>query len=139
MVDSRRVGRILRRVSEDLALLRTYASASAALLDDAPRLGHTKYLFVTAIEGCIDVAQHVCASETWGPPASNADAVRILARHGVIDEELGVTVAAAVGFRNVLVHLYTDVDDKRVVAHLDHLGELERFVAEVAGWVQDRP
>ena len=138
MVDARRVERILRRVSEDLAILAEYGVSAASLLDDAPRLGHTKYLFVTAIEGCVDVAQHLCASETWGPPANNADAVRLLARHGVVGDALGVSVASAVGFRNVLVHLYADVDDRRVIEHLHRLDELEAFVGEVAAWVQPR-
>lgn len=34
------------------------------------RLGHVEYLFVTLLEGCIDAAQHVCASEGYGPPAT---------------------------------------------------------------------
>jgi len=138
VVDARRVERILRRVSEDLGALRSYAAGASSLRADAARLGHTKYLFVTAIEGCVDVAQHLCASESWGPPATNADAVRILARHGVVEEGLADSIASAVGFRNVLVHLYTEVDDERVVDHLAGLGHLEQFVADVAAWVEAR-
>ena len=40
-----------------------------------------KYTFVTAIEACVDVAQHICATEGWGPPTDNGDAVRL--RHYV--------------------------------------------------------
>lgn len=131
MVDAERLHRILRRVSDDLASLRTYAAEPEAVRADPARLGHTKYLFVTAIEGCINAAQHVCASEGYGPPASNADAVRLLGRHGDLSASLAGDVAEAVGFRNVLVHGYVDVDDDRVVANLDRLDDLQEFVAQL--------
>ena len=94
-----------------------------------------KYVFVTAIEGCIDVAQHLCASEGWSPPTTNADAIRILGREGVLHEDVAQAVSVAVGFRNVLVHGYVDVDDRRVVGFLDRLDDLRQFVAQVSGFV----
>jgi len=37
-------------------------------------------------------------------------------------------------FRNRLVHVYWDVDDRRVVEYLqESLGDLEQFAAAVAG------
>lgn len=95
-------------------------------------MGHVKYLFVTAIEGCIDAAHHVCASEGWGPPDSNADAMVVLAAHGVLDEGLGTAMARAARFGNLLVHGYAAVDDGRVAGFLDGLASLEQFVAAVA-------
>ena len=47
-------------------------------------------------------------------------------------------LASAVGFRNALVHQYTDVDDRQVVEHLEHLSDLEDFVREVARWVSSQ-
>lgn len=105
------------------------------LLNDPDRLAALKYVFVTAIEGCVGVAQHMCASEGWGPPASNADALRLLGRHGVVGAPLAASMARAVGFGNVLVHGYVDVDDRRVVAFLDQVGDLEELVASVARWM----
>ncbi|MDQ3575086.1 MAG: DUF86 domain-containing protein [Actinomycetota bacterium] len=136
MVDERRVRRLLQRVSEDLAYLTRRAQEDPATqLGDVERMAALKYVFVTAIEGCLDTAQHLCASEGWGPPASNAEAFRLMARHGVVPGELAEAMAAAVGFRNVLVHGYVDVDDRRVVAFLDRVGQLEEYVSVVSGWV----
>lgn len=133
MVDAERLRRILQRVTDDVAVLRTYAGAPGTVLGDPARLGHVKYLFVTAIEGCIDAAQHVCSSEGWGPPGSNADTMLVLARHDAIPKEVGERMREAVGFRNVLVHGYARVDDERVVATLRELGDIEAFVAALAG------
>ena len=59
-----------------------------------------KYTFITAIESCVDVAQHICAAEGWGPPDDNADALALLGRHGVLDPALAGRMRQAVGFRN---------------------------------------
>lgn len=140
MVDERRVRRLLQRITEDVTYLAVRAvDDRVALAADFDRLAALKYVFVTAIEGCLDVAQHLCSSEGWGPPSSNADALRSLGHHGVLSPELAATMARAVGFRNVLVHGYTDVDDRLVVAFLDHVGDLEAFVVRVSAWVTALP
>ena len=41
----------------------------------------------------------------------------------------------AVGFRNVLVHDYIEVDDSIGVDKLKSLGDLEEFVRQVAAYV----
>lgn len=129
VVDAERLHRILRRITDDVARLRRHAAGADRLLGDEVRLGDVKYRFVTAIEGCIDAAQHVCASEGLGPPSSNRHAVELLGGHGLVARELAGAVASAVSFRNVLVHGYADVDDEQVVAMLDRLGDLETYVA----------
>ena len=60
--------------------------------------------------------------------------MHVLARHGVIAAELAEVLARAVGFRNVLVHGYAEVDDDLVVAQLDRVERLEAFVADVSRW-----
>ncbi|MDQ3462683.1 MAG: DUF86 domain-containing protein [Actinomycetota bacterium] len=142
MVDERRVERLLRRITQDVAVLRRRA-------DDVPvppagqrdRLDALKYTLVTAIEGCIGVAQHICASESWAPPATNADAFRVLAANGVLEDDFAERMARAAGLRNVLVHQYAEVDDARVVAFLDELADLNAFVTGVTSWMasSDQP
>jgi uncharacterized protein YutE (UPF0331/DUF86 family) len=135
VVDEVRVERLLRAITDDLAFLRVEADADAARRDDPAWLRAVKYAFVTTIEACVDVAQHLCASEGWGPPATNADALVVLGRHGVVDGDLARRLAQAVGFRNVLVHEYVTVDDVIVERRLEDLSDLDGFVAAVAGWL----
>lgn len=137
MVDPQRLARILTRMRQDLATLRRYADIDrAALVSDDVRMGHVKYCFVTLLEGSIDAAQHVCASEGFGPPDTNADAMLVLARNDVLPEPLAETMAEGVRFRNVLVHLYAEVDDARVADHLDRLDDVERFVGALAALLE---
>ncbi len=135
MVDEVRVLRLLRSISDDLAVLRGEASADPGRRADPLWLRGVKYTFVTAIEAGVDVAQHVCASKGWGPPRDNGDAVRLLGAHGVLSADLADRLRRAVGFRNVLVHDYIEVDDGIVLDRLANLTDLDDFVAAVAAWV----
>lgn len=99
--------------------------------DDVLRLSGIKYLMATAIEACIDIAQHVVASEGLGTSESNADAMRLLGRRQILPVELAGRMAQAVAFRNLLVHEYAEVDDDRVLSYLDQIDDLDAFVAVI--------
>lgn len=141
MVDPDCLAWLLRRLDGEVGYLRRRAAEDdgEALLADEERLSGLKYRFVTALETTITVAQHLSATQRWSAPTSNADSLRQLGRHQVIDVELGARLASAVGMRNVLVHAYADVDvdDQRVVAALGDVGDLEAFSAAVARWAVD--
>lgn len=132
VVDAERLRQLLQRASDDVAMLRVYASELERVRSEPARLGHVKYLFVTVIEGCIDAGQHICSSEGWGPPETNADVFRVLFGHRVLDEQIAVAMARAAGFRNLLVHGYARVEDERVIETLGRLSDLEHFIAAAA-------
>lgn len=135
MVDAERVDRLLARVSSDLDELARYGGRGQLLLSDGTALAAAKYNFITAIEGCARVAQHIVVSEGWPVAESNSDAIRELGRKQVVPEAIAEAVGRAVGFRNLLVHEYAVVDDGRVLDNLRLIGDLERFVSAVAAWL----
>jgi uncharacterized protein YutE (UPF0331/DUF86 family) len=135
VVDEARVLRLLRAVTDDLSVLRSESVASESRREDPIWLRGVKYTFVTAIEACLDVAQHICATEGWGPPADNGDAIRLLGEHGVCTPALARSIRQAVGFRNVLVHDYIRVNDNIVVDRLKDLSDLQDFVSQVTAFV----
>ena len=139
MVDQERVDRLLARVAADLRELAGYRSRGAELLDDRTELAAAKYYVITAIKGCARVAQHLIAAEGWLVAESNADAVRRLGSQGVLDMSTAESVATAIGFRNILVHEYAEVDNQRVVDNLGRLSDLETFVSSVAAWLPEHP
>ncbi|MFC5061536.1 type VII toxin-antitoxin system HepT family RNase toxin [Actinomycetospora atypica] len=124
-------------MSDALRRLEVEGTAHEERRRDPMWLPGVKYTLITAVEGCVDVAQHLCSSEGWGPPADNGDAMRVLAAHGVVPREHAERLARAVGFRNVLVHEYVDVDDSIVLARLGDLSDLDDFLRRVAEWLPD--
>jgi uncharacterized protein YutE (UPF0331/DUF86 family) len=67
-----------------------------------------------AIQTCIDVAFHLCGAHGV-VPVTAAEAFAELARRALIERRLAARLQLAVGFRNVLVHEYTDIDWKIVM------------------------
>lgn len=135
MVDEARVLRLLRSMTDDLSRLSAEADASVERRADPIWSAGVKYHFVTAIEASVDVAQHMCAAEGWGPPSTNGEAMSLLGSHDVLDSELAARMRRAVGFRNVLVHEYVEVDDAVVLDRLRHLEDLRDFARAVADWL----
>lgn len=132
MVDPTRLLRLLRTVTDEVAVLGAEREAGPERRSDRLWLRGLKYSFVSAIEACVDAAQHVCSTNGWGPPSDNGDAMRLLGAHGVLDLAHAERMARAVGFRNVLVHDYARVDDGLVVSRLSELGDLEEFVRRLS-------
>ncbi len=138
MVDEVRVLRLLRAANDALISLQDEQHADERRRADPLWLPGVKYLLIAAIESCIDIAQHIASAEQWGTPKDNGDAMRALGRRGVIDVATAEAMRQAVGFRNVLVHEYVDVDDAIVVARLADLTDISRFIAEVGNWLQEQ-
>ena len=134
MVDPGRLRSLLDRLAEESGHLTRLASLTDdELLGDADRLAAAKYRFVVAIEVCIDVGEHVAASEGLRAPADFADTFASLAQGGFLPEALVPNLQAMARFRNLLVHGYARVDDARVVELLrTRLGDIEDFRREIA-------
>ncbi len=85
-----------------------------------------------AIQAALDMAQHVVTSERWGIPDSLAGTFDILGQRGVLPPELAARLRGMIGFRNVIVHEYRELDPRileRVLAK--HLDDLRGFVKHV--------
>jgi len=85
-----------------------------------------------AIQSALDVGSHIISDDRLGEPETGRDVFRLLARAGVVGASLAEHLERMAGFRNVVVHLYQDVDlgiVRDVVEN--HLGDLLEFVEAV--------
>ena len=135
MVDEARVQRLLRHLVDTIGYLESEAGADASLRTQRRWLDSIKYNFITAIECAVDIGQHICATQGWGPPSTNAAVFDLLGTHGVLTRDAAANLMRVNGFRNVLVHDYVEVRDDLVIAHLDRLTDLRTFATAVATWL----
>lgn len=63
-----------------------------------------------AVQVCVDIAAHIVAESSQPPPTTMAGGFEALARLGIVSEELALQLKKAVGFRNIAVHTYQDID-----------------------------
>lgn len=109
------------------------------LADDAPDPFRRRHLVQTAAQICIDLANHVIASDGLRVPRDYGDAFRVLAEAGVLDLALSERMVALAGARNLIVHLYAEVDDDRLALSIRQggLADLSAFAARVASLATD--
>lgn len=92
-----------------------------------------RYLVQAAAQCCIDIANHVIASEGWETPTEYRETFEILERHGVLEAELAGRMKDLAGLRNRLVHIYDDVDDTLVHGFLQAgLDDLDAYATAIA-------
>lgn len=90
-----------------------------------------------AIQAALDAASHWVSARRLGEPESNRALFRLLTEDRVIDRELGETLAAMAGLRNILVHGYQTVNMDMLREILEHhLGDLNRFTVALHAAMQ---
>lgn len=83
-------------------------------LKDKILLGSAKYYLQVSIECCLDIANHIIASERLRAPKDYADSFKVIEEEGLVSGKLGNRLQQMAKFRNRLVHLYGDIDDANV-------------------------
>lgn len=81
-----------------------------------------------ACEACLDMAMYVVSTRKLGVPQVKREAFELLYRNNLIDKEMYINMKNMVGFRNIAIHDYKNIDDEVLIDILDnHLEELRAF------------
>ena len=128
VTDAALLAKRLALVETCVTELRTMARPDA-IPHDLREQRFVEHTLQIAIQAALDVASHVVSDRRLGEPRTNRELFDLLARHGWIPRPLADSLSRMVGFRNVLVHGYDDVN-LRIVQDVvaNHLGELLEFV-----------
>jgi uncharacterized protein YutE (UPF0331/DUF86 family) len=119
-------------------LERVRANGEAAYLADEDLRMMSERRLELAIQICIDIGAHLVSELSASPPNDYAGIFTSLADAGHLDRDLGERLSAAARQRNLLVHLYLDIDNRKVFASLRHLEDLRTFAEMVRGLVSER-
>ncbi len=83
-----------------------------------------------ACQSAIDLAMHLVQIHGLGVPQESRDAFVLLVEAGLLDEPLGDSLMRMVGFRNVAIHEYQQLNLEIVRSIIDkRLVDLGRFAA----------
>ncbi len=132
MVDAEQVENRLERLEAMLERLEEIRGAGEeAYLADAQQRLATERLLQLSIQICIDLAAQVVSEQSAPPPSSYSDVFKILGDKGVISAKIAERLGNVARQRNLLVHLYMEIDDKAVFASLAFLDDLREFATIV--------
>jgi len=129
MVSIEKITRKFILLDEYLPVLRKLADTPVEeFIRDKILIGSERYYLQVSVENCLDIANHIIASERYRAPKDYADSFAVLEEEGIIPTDLNTRLRQMAKFRNRLVHLYGEIDDRKVHAIIQtDLGDIERF------------
>jgi len=92
--------------------------------------------FQLAIECAIDIGEIIISKDGFERPEDYRSVFLILGRKGIIPEDFAEDLSLAAGFRNVLVHIYEDIDTGILYTFLtDRLEGFDEFASHIAQYL----
>jgi uncharacterized protein YutE (UPF0331/DUF86 family) len=90
------------------------------------------YRLLIAIEAALALCYHVSSRRLRTAPESYADCFAVLGEAGFVAPDLAERLQRMAKFRNLLVHVYWNVDHRQVHKTMqEDLGDLRAFVAAI--------
>ncbi|MDQ0257042.1 uncharacterized protein YutE (UPF0331/DUF86 family) [Evansella vedderi] len=121
------IERCMKRINEEYANtpsnLNNYTTQDSIVLN-----------LLRACEASIDIAMHIIAEKKLGLPQTSRDAFSFLEENGILTSDLSNKMKAMVGFRNIAVHDYQELNlvilQKIVEDHLDDFTEYTKTILD---------
>lgn len=110
--------------------------AEAEFAADPHKVGSAKYNLIVAIEGTVDLSNHIISKNGFRTPEDYADTFRVMEEKGVFDAEFTGSLIQMARFRNRLVHIYWDIDDAGIYRIIQtRLQDIRRFLREIGNFL----
>lgn len=133
MVDAEAVRRRLAKLDALVRRLRPYGAMDAPVFEaDELAQAACERLLQVAIQLVLDIGAHILSDRGVLDWEEYREIPRRLAEAEILPRELGEQLARAAGLRNVLVHMYLDVDPALVQGAIrDQLDTFGEFAGHV--------
>lgn len=138
LFDQEKMVKLVSELRKSVARLNYLANLSLDdFLGDPDKIGSSKYHFIVAIESCIDMCNHIIARNGFRVPDDYGDTFQVMYEVGAIDANFSEELKNMAKFRNRLVHLYWEVDEKQVHELLQkRIGDFKRLLDNIAEFLE---
>lgn len=97
-------------------------------LEDYRRMDCIVLKLQRACEAVTDIAMYVVSTRKLGIPQTKKDAFELLYKNNLIDKEIANNMKNMIGFRNIAVHDYKQIDEEIIKDVIEnHLNDLIQF------------
>lgn len=92
-----------------------------------------------ALECVLDIGEMIISYENLRKPDSYREIIKILGENKILPKEFARRFALAAGFRNVLVHMYAEVDIEELYKYLrNNLSDFDKFARYIAVYLKSK-
>ena len=111
-----RISEKIADIKESIHILSDYASQEDnSFLNNKEAIRSARYTLIVLVEAATNIASHICARLLAKSPANYAEGFLMLGQNNIIDDNLSKRLGKMAGFRNLLVHGYGEIDNKRML------------------------
>ncbi len=101
-------------------------------LSDPYKLASAKYFLIVAIEGTIDICNHLISMNKLRAPEDYADSFRVIGDSGILKNDFVKRLVEMARFRNRLVHIYWEVDDELIYSFINEdISDIKNFIKQI--------
>ncbi len=131
--------KILRKLSfmqKCVSYLKSVDAGSKELEDNYQLRSAVERNFQLAIESAIDIGEMIISREGFQRPDIYRNVFLILGRNNIVPTDFAEEFSKAAGFRNVLVHIYEEIDIDILYMFLtERLEDFDEFAGYIAEYL----
>ncbi len=138
LYDQEKMVKLVSELRKSVARLKSIGQLTFdEFFKDPDKIGSSKYHFIVAIESCIDMCNHVIARNGYRVPDDYGDTFIVMSEAGAFDSDFAETLRNMAKFRNRLVHLYWELDDRQLYDILQNrLVDFKKFLDSLARFLE---
>jgi len=138
LYDQEKMAKLVSELRKSVARLKSIGQLPyEAFVNDPDKIGSSKYHFIVAIESCIDMCNHVIARNGYRVPDDYGDTFIVMSEAGAFDSKFAEALRNMAKFRNRLVHLYWELDERQVYDILQNrLVDFKKFLDYLAKFLE---
>lgn len=138
MKESEKVLSKLRNMKKYVDFLKSFKDITKEKLNEDYMLRSAiERNFQLALESVLDIGEIIISMKELEKPEDYKEVIEILGKHDVLPRDFANKFAPAAGFRNILVHKYTEVDTDELYEHLrKDLNDFDFFAESIAKFIK---
>jgi len=132
-IDIEKIKQRITEIKENIEKIKKYSSIpEKEFWGDERNILSIKHLLLESIEACGDICVHILAKKLFRASSSFAECFENLYKSKVIEEDLSNKLIKMARFRNVLVHRYWQIDDRKILDYAkNNLEDFDQFLKAV--------
>ena len=130
----------LDKLKEFVKELKTYQNTTKEELEEDFKTAAMVDRFLElACESVLDISRLVVTDQRLKIPEDSKGYISALGKAGILEEKFAEEFSKIAGFRNILVHMYLDIDYGEVADKINNkLGDFEKFSQQIAKFYELR-
>ncbi|MHA1379513.1 MAG: type VII toxin-antitoxin system HepT family RNase toxin [Candidatus Helarchaeota archaeon] len=139
MIDEDIINYRISKLREYLKILKELSKKNRDnFISDYKIYGLAERYLQLAIECVLDIGNHIISRLNLEKPDKYQDILLILGKNSILPNNFAIKIAKMGGFRNILVHDYTDLNHEIVYEHLvNELSDFDDFIKYILKFMKE--